>query len=261
MNMQDSVYYTDFRWPELKTFAEKGAIVLLPIGQTEEHGPHLPVGCDYHISMETARAVAEKASQEFPVLTLPTLWCGYSGNELFDWPGAISMPPEVVVSVIENICLSLGRSGFKKVTTMNSHGHHVGIARVAARKVADQSDVCVVVTDIWKMANDVVSRVRASEPGGCCHAGEYETSLLLSFEKRVDLDAAEDEPVRPHSSLVSGDNFGASSKVFWSTWRYQKSKTGTYGSPSSASAEKGKIIFDETIAAYVSLLREVYAAS
>lgn len=259
--MQESVYYTDFRWPELKTFAENGAIVLLPIGQTEEHGPHLPVGCDCHIATETARAVAETASKELPVLTLPTLWCGYSGKDLFDWPGTISMPPEQLISLIESICLSLGRSGFRKIVTMNSHGHHVGIARVAARKVADEADVCVVVTDIWKMANDVVSRVRESEPGGCCHAGEYETSLLLHFGKRVDLAAARDEPVKPHSSFVSGDNFGASSKVFWSTWRYQKTETGTYGSPSTASADKGKTIFAETIDAYVALLRELYSAS
>ena len=259
--MQESIYYTEFRWPELKAFAENGAIVLLPIGQTEEHGPHLPVGCDYHISTETARAVAEAASQELPVLVLPTLWCGYSGKGLFEWPGVISMPPETMISVIENVCLSLGRSGFRKVVTLNSHGHHVAIARVAARKIADQSEVCVVVTDIWKMANDVVSRVRESEPGGCCHAGEYETSLLLHFGKRAHLEAAEDERVNPHSKFVSGDNFGASSKVFWSTWRYQKSRTGTYGCPSTASAEKGQVIFGETVDAYVSLLREVYSAS
>ena len=259
--MSDSILYNDLRWPELQALAEKGAIILLPIGQTEEHGPHLPVGCDYHISSETAIAVAEKASLELPVLTLPTLWCGYSGKDLFNWPGVISMPPEVVISVIENICLSLGRSGFRKVITMNSHGHHVGIARVAARKVADQSDICVVVTDIWKIANDVVLRVRESEPGGCCHAGEYETSLLLHFGKRVDIEAVHDEPVTPYSKFVSGDNFGASSKVFWSTWRYQKSRTGTYGSPSTASAEKGKTIFEETVKEYVSLLHELYSTN
>lgn len=171
------------------------------------------------------------------------------------------MPPEIVISVIENICLSLGRSGFKKVVTMNSHGHHVAIGRLAARKVADQSDVCMIVTDIWKMANEVVSRVRESEPGGCCHAGEYETSLLLYLAKRVDLAAAKDEPVVPHSKLVSGDNFGPSSKVFWSTWKYQQSQSGTYGSPSTASTKKGKIIFDETVEAYVSLLRDVHASA
>ena len=258
--MQESIFYTDHRWPELKAFAEQGAIVLLPIGQTEEHGPHLPVGCDYHISTETARAVAQRASEEMPILVLPTLWCGYSGRGLFDWPGVISMPPEVMISVVENICLSLGRSGFRKVVTMNSHGHHVEIARVVARKVADESEVSVIVTDIWKMANEVVSRVRDSEPGGCCHAGEYETSLLLHFAQRVDMQAARDEPVVPHSKLVSGDNFGPSSKVFWSTWKFQKSRTGTYGSPCAATAEKGRVIFEETVEAYMTLLREVHAA-
>jgi len=242
---QKSVKYIDLRWPELKTYSKKGAIVLLPIGQTEQHGPHLPVGCDYYISTETALAVAQKASLKIPVLVLPTIWCGYSGNDLFQWPGAISMPPEILISVIENICLSLSKSGFKKIVTLNSHGHHVGITRVAARKVADQSDACVVVTDIWKLADDVVSKLRESQSGGCCHAGEYETSLLLYFGKRVDLKSAVDEKVVSHCPLVSGDNFGSSSKVFWSTWRYQKSRTGTYGCPSTASAEKGKIIFEE----------------
>ena len=108
------------------------------------------------------------------------------------------------------------------------------------------------------MAGDVVSRVRQSEPDGCCHAGEYETSLLLYFGKRVDIGPAQDEPVTSHSKFFSSDNFVASFKVFWSTWRYQKSQTGTYGSPSTASAEKEKTI---TISAYVSLLREVYSAS
>lgn len=93
--MQDSVYYTDFRWPELKAFAEKDAIIILPVGQTEEHGPHLPVGCDYHIAEETARSLAEKASQEFPVLVMPTIWCGYSGKGLFDWPGENSLYNEL----------------------------------------------------------------------------------------------------------------------------------------------------------------------
>ena len=258
--MTNTIHYTDLRWPEIGELAANGGIVLLPIGQTEEHGPHLPVGCDYFIATETARAVAEAAADEIPVVTLPALWCGYSGHDLFNWPGTISLPPEVMIAVIENVCLSLGRSGFRKVVTMNSHGHHVGIARVAARKVADQSDVCVVVTDIWKMANDAVSELRESELGGCCHAGEYETSLLLHFGKRVQMSAAIDEPVVPHSKLVSGDNFGPGSRVFWSTWRYQQSKTGTYGCPSSATAEKGKQMFEGTVAAYLDLLRELHAA-
>lgn len=257
--MQESVYYTDLRWPEIQACAESGAIILLPVGQVEEHGPHLPVGTDCHISTAVAEAVAKEASREFPVLVLPTLWTGYSGRDLFNWPGTLSLPPEVMIAVLENICVSLNRSGFKKVVVLNSHGHHIGIARVAARKVADRCDSVVVLTDTWKMGADAVAEVRQSGPGGCCHAGEYETSLALYFKKRVDMSAAKDEKVVSHSEFVNADMFGPGSKVFWSTWRYQKSETGTYGCPTCATAEKGKIIFDHTVAAYISLLRELHA--
>ncbi|MDP6380289.1 MAG: creatininase family protein, partial [Phycisphaerae bacterium] len=85
--MQETVNYTDLRWPEIQAYARKGAIVLLPVGQIEEHGPHLPVGTDCHISTAVAEAVAKEASKELPVLVLPTLWTGYSGRDLFNWPG------------------------------------------------------------------------------------------------------------------------------------------------------------------------------
>jgi creatinine amidohydrolase len=258
--MQDSIYYGDYRWPEIKAFAEKGALILLPVGQIEEHGPHLPVNTDVRIAEETARAVAEAASREMPVLVLPTIWCGYSGQGLFDWPGVISMPPEVVISVVENIGLTLGKSGFRKVVVLNSHGHHPAILQIAARKVADQSPVDMVCTDIFKMASEVVSKVRKSGPGGCSHACEYETALMMHFQARVAMELAKDEPVKTRSAFVSGDMCGPSSKVFWSTWRYQKSETGTYGCPTVATAEEGAVIFRETVALYVKLLRDVYAA-
>ena len=144
--------------------------------------------------------------------------------------------------------------------TLNSHGHHDAITRVAARKVADACDACMVVTDIWRMASDVVSRLRKSGPGGCCHACEYETALMLHLQKRVNMRLAVDEPVKSHSAFVAGDMIGPGSKIFWSTWRYQKSRTGTYGAPTLATAEQGRRMFDGTIEAYLRLLREVRRA-
>jgi len=260
ITVQESIYYTDYRWPELKEFAERDTIVLLPVGQTEEHGPHLPVGCDVMIAEETAKRVAEAARAEMPVLVMPTVWAGYSAHALFQWPGVISLPPEVLIATVEHIVLSLHKSGFKKVVMMNSHGHHPGILRVAARKINDQCDSHVVVTNIWNMANDAVCRVRDSEQGGCCHACEYETSIMLDWGKRVDMSQAVDEPVKPHSRFVSGDMFGPGSKIFWSTWRFQQSETGTYGCPTRATAEKGAEITRETVDMYLILLRELRAA-
>jgi len=256
--MQESIFYTELRWPELQEMAEQRAIVLLPLGQVEEHGPHAPVGTDMFIAAETARRVAEAASAETPVLVMPPVWAGYSGRGLFKWPGAISVPTDAMIAILENIVLSLYRSGFRAVVIMNSHGHHEGIARVVARRVADQVKMTLVVSHIWRMAEDVVQKVRESEDGGCNHSGEYETSLMLAYDKRVDMDACRDEPVRPQSRYVGGDLITRhSAKVFWSTWGHTNSETGTYGSPSFATREKGLQISEETVQAYVDLLRDI----
>jgi len=62
--MQETVLFSELRWPELNGLAGQGAIVLLPVGQVEEHGPHSPIGTDLFISEETARRVAEEAKKE-----------------------------------------------------------------------------------------------------------------------------------------------------------------------------------------------------
>ncbi len=256
--MQDSLYYSDYRWPELKTLAEQDAIVILPVGQTEEHGPHLPVGCDAMISLDTAERVARAAQKEMPVLVMPTIWAGYSGRGLKKWPGTITLPTDVVIATVEHIVVSLVDSGFTKVLVMNSHGHHEGILRVAARNIADRCSVTLVVSHIWRMAEAIVARVRTSEEGGCNHAGEYETALLLATGKRVDQTQAVDEPVRPASRYVGGDLMTRHhAKVFWSTWGHTSSRTGTYGCPTRATAAQGQAIMDATVLEYLELLREM----
>lgn len=260
--MQESVHYSDFRWPELKAFAEQDTIIILPVGQTEEHGPHLPVGCDVMISRDTAERVAREAQKEMPVLVMPPVWAGYSGKGLSNWPGTITLPPETVIATVENIVVSLVASRFTKILVLNSHGHHEGILRVAARKIADRCDVTLVISNIWRMAEDVVQSVRDSAEGGSNHAGEYETALLLATGKRVDMSHAEDEPVEPHSRYVGGDIITRhNAKVFWSTWGHTSSKTGTYGCPTKASAAKGQTIMDATVGEYLELLREMRSAS
>jgi creatinine amidohydrolase/Fe(II)-dependent formamide hydrolase-like protein len=68
--MQESIYFVDYRWPELKEFAEKNAILILPVGQVEEHGPHLPVGTDLMISQHTAERVDMSQAVDEPVRSM-----------------------------------------------------------------------------------------------------------------------------------------------------------------------------------------------
>ncbi|OHB59363.1 MAG: hypothetical protein A2Y12_01765 [Planctomycetes bacterium GWF2_42_9] len=210
------------------------------------------------IGMGTAERVAKEAQKEMPILVMPAIWAGYSGKGLFNWPGTVSLPPEIVIATIENIVCSLNTSGFKRFLLLNSHGHHEGLINVAARNIADKCQVTLVVSNIWRMAEESMQRVRESEDGGENHAGEYETSLLLEMEKRVDMVQAEDEPVKPPCRYVGGDLITRhNAKVFWSTWGHASSKTGTYGCPTKATKAKGKEVMDATVQEYLELLREI----
>ncbi len=81
---------------------------------------------------------------------------------------------------------------------------------------------------------------------------------MLGMEKRVDMSEAEDEPVKTRNRFVDGDLITRhNAKVFWSTWGHTSSKTGAYGCPQAATAEKGKEIMEATVNEYLELLQKM----
>jgi creatinine amidohydrolase len=110
------------------------------------------------------------------------------------------------------------------------------------------------------MSRDEFVAIRKSVQGGAIHGGEWETSLLLHLSPEVvDMSKATNEDImRYHSDFVAGDTFSGRQRVGWSTWFLQPSKTGTYGDPTVASAETGKIIMDAAVANGVRFLKEYY---
>ena len=85
-----SLYFHQLTSPEVGEAAERNTLVLLPVGQLEEHGPHLPLDTDCIIARETARVVAEEIASEIPVLVLPTVWMAYTVRQVARWPGLIT---------------------------------------------------------------------------------------------------------------------------------------------------------------------------
>lgn len=255
-----SVQFADKTWQELEEAIRQGALVLLPVGTIEEHGPHLPVSTDWVIARRVAEAVAEALRDEIPVLVMPAYWAGYSAREMARWPGTIRVQPETVIAVLFDICSSLIDMGFRKLVVIDCHGHHSGILNVVARKVADAHGVYMPVTSPARMSAEAFQRVRRSAQGGAIHAGEWETSLMLHFGEPVDMSKATAEDImRYHSEFVAGDNFCGQSLVFWSTWGLQRSKTGVYGDPTVASAQTGKVIMEAIVERYCRFLREFCA--
>ncbi len=257
--MEVSFYFVDKTWPELEEAIRQNALLILPIGTIEEHGRHLPVSTDYVIVSEVARGVAEKLKGEIPILVLPTLWTGYSAREVARWPGTIRIRPLVLIQLIHDLLASLIEMGFKKIIVLDGHGHHKGIIEVALREIGDEYGIYPASVSPASLSAELYSRIRKSPIGGSIHGGEWETSLMLFFKQPVKKEEFTNEDImRYHSEFVPGDNFLGSKGVFWSTWGIQKSETGIYGDPTSASEKTGRAIYEEILEKLSQFIREFY---
>ena len=251
--------FVDLTSPEVGAAAERESLVLLPVGQVEEHGPHLPVGTDLFIAEHVVRAVADELEGRIETLVLPGLWTGYSGAELGRWPGTLMVRTRVFTDLVHDVCLSLIKSGFRKICLVNAHGHHPALLETALREIADETGVYLATLEIARLAREAFQQVRKSEPGGAIHGGEFETSLLLYLGERVETHRASDEDHFRYASVhVPGDGFSGGKPGFWSTWGIQRSETGIYGSPTVASRETGERVFRAIVAGAAEFLLEYH---
>lgn len=262
-----SLYFQHKTSPEIREAADRDTLILLPVGQVEEHGPHLPLDCDCIIARETAKTVAEALVSELPVLVMPTVWTAYTVRQVARWPGLITFrEPEPMIQMIYDILASLVENGFNKIVIINAHGNNPAILELACRRIGSDYDVFPAVTYVLGMSKTIGPQVRQSEMGGCGgHAGEEETALLLHLTPElVHMDRATDQDiVRYQTRFFPGDIYAqvpnAVSGVYWSTWGVVESETGVYGDPTAATADTGKALFEAIVNNYKAFLREYYA--
>ncbi|MFI1212958.1 mycofactocin biosynthesis peptidyl-dipeptidase MftE [Streptomyces sp. NPDC020802] len=193
-------------------------VVLVPIGSTEQHGPHLPFDTDSVI----ARAVAEGAARVLPgePLVAPPLPYGASGEHAH-FPGTVSIGQEALCSVIVELVRSLSLWA-ESVVLVNGHGGNaVPLGIAVPRMRAEGHDVA------W---------TGCGVPGGDAHAGRTETSVMLHLtpqDVRLDLAVAGD--TRPIATLMP-DLIAHGVRAI--------SPTGVLGDPTGATAEEGRGLMD-----------------
>lgn len=250
--------YRDQSWPAIKEHIEKQSLLILPVGTTEEHGPHLPVDTDARIAEAYGQRLADALSPEMPVLLMDTIRYGYSMKIMKQWPGTVVVRSRVFMDMIFDICRSVLDMGFSKLVLLDCHGHHSGPLNTVTRELCDACDKAIAIISPATLSKDEFNAVRKSGQGGAIHAGEWETSIILHTSPEVvDMSKATDEDTMRYSSdFVAGDNFMGRQRVTWSTWYLQASKTGVYGDPTCASAETGKIILDAATENGARFLRE-----
>jgi creatinine amidohydrolase len=221
-------------------------VLLLPVGAVEPHGPHAPLGTDELISAGMCARAAERLATdpELRVLVLPALNYGVTDLAVH-FPGAISIGADTLRALVIDVCRALQDHGLRRIVVVNNHFEP---AHVAALRAA-VSEAGVAHLDLLRRAN--VARLTDEFRSGSCHAGQYETSLVLADRPDlVDADVMRELPA-VRVDLPAGMSAGRADFVELGMDRAY------CGSPAGATAAEGESTFDTLTDLLVELIREV----
>lgn len=225
-------------WTRIRDALTSGKPVaaILPCGATEAHGPHLPLNTDVIISDGMAtRAATLLAVEGIETFVLPPL--AYAPAEYAsEFPGTISVSADLAKALIIDIAKTLKQQGFACLAFANSHFDPANVAML--REAADgvrALGLPVAFPDFTRRA--LAQTLTAEFISGACHAGQFETSLVLADRADLVDDAARAAlPENPHSLL---DAFGSGAKTFHDAGGPEA----YFGAPQAATAAEGEATF------------------
>lgn len=231
-------------WPEIVELRDKnGGLLLLPLGATEQHGPHLPVAMDTLL----AEAVCHAASEQTAVPVLSALRYTVSQGHTPKWPGTFSLRHETFISNLRDIAAWAVATGWKRILFVNAHFGNDAPARVAVDqlRLAHLGKLQVGLIHVFQLSEAIWKYY--TEDADDLHANRAETSLMLHL----------------HPDLVHMNRLGESDdpdRTGGTVFSYpvaQTSLNGVTGTPSQATREEGEALFHEMVA---SLSEKITAA-
>ncbi|MEB0059146.1 MULTISPECIES: creatininase family protein [unclassified Variovorax] len=250
-------------WADLTTrdFAALDAtrtVAVLPLGATEQHGPHLPLGVDTRLADGIVAAMLPLLLPDASVLVLPTQAIGLS-PEHARFAGTLTLSAETLIRMWKEIGAGVARAGIKKLVLFNAHGGHVGAMDVVARELREAHDLIVYSVSWFNLPlGDAGTQFGADEHRFGVHAGDIETSMVLTLHPElVRMQAAEDfasaSQQRAADYAILGN--GKSAKLGWAMQDYNAQ--GAAGNALAATAVKGRAVVEAAARQLALLLAEV----
>ena len=233
-------------------------VAVLPLGATEQHGPHLPLNVDSTLVDGIVQASLPLLPAALPVLFLPTQQIGLS-PEHARFAGTLTLSAETLIRLWREIGAGVAQAGVKKLVLFNAHGGHVGAMDVVARELRAAHGLIVYSVSWFNLplgaAGDQFS---ADEHRFGVHAGEIETSMMLALApQQVRMAEAQDfasaSRDRAASYPILGN--GRCAKFGWAMEDYNP--LGAAGNAAAATAPKGQAVVDAAAAQLALLLAEV----
>jgi creatinine amidohydrolase len=214
-------------WPDVPS----GALLLVPTGSLEQHGPHLPLHTDTAIATAVAQRASHALAVSGPVVVGPPIAYGASGEHQ-DFPGTVSVGTDALREALVEVARSAtGWAG--RVVFVNGHGGNLAALRAAAR--------------LLRREGRDVGWVPCAVPGGDAHAGRVETSVMLHLAPHeVDMARAVAGNLEPLDRLMPALVAGGVRSV---------SPNGVLGDPTGATAQAGALLLESIVDNVVARLR------
>lgn len=218
----------DLTWPEAGDLGNSGALLVVPVGSTEQHGLHLPLSTDTDLAVALCSGLADHRSG---VVIAPPIAYGASG-EHSGFPGTLSIGQAALELLVVELCRS-ATDTFERIVLVNGHGGNVEPLRRAVTLLRSES-------------RDI--RLFLPRYNGDAHAGRTETSLQLHLSPdRVRGDRARPGDTRPLAEMLPQLRAGGVRAV---------SATGVLGDPAGATAAEGARLLADLVSQLFDQVRQ-----
>lgn len=190
--MHEKIYLLEMTSEEAEEALKKGRkTAIIPVGATEEHGPHRPLGDDSYIAFEFAIRIAEKMNP--PAIVSPPLLVGVS-HSFMAWHGTMTLTEAVLKEVVKQYVKSLYHHGWNRFIILNSHGGNRAVLQILSgeleREIPEIS--LMIIPSIFApfLHNSNFVREELKMDFGEVdyrHGGEFQTSIVMAIEKKYGL--------------------------------------------------------------------------
>lgn len=238
-------YMPYMNWVDVKERIDSGIdTVVLPMGATEQHGRHGPLGTDSFIALEMSVRIARIIN----ALVAPTLTIGYSPQHM-SFSGSMTLSIDTFRRLVSEMVESLMGHRFKKFVFLNAHGGNSSPIDVTAKDLKHKygEDIQLMVVDMIGIQNSLELKEKVeeelgekiSDPWGS-HAGEQESSAVMYFKEELINKERIGAPFVPEEYLKISRDPDVHTIIF-NLSKY--TETGTWGDASNASAKQGDIFY------------------
>ncbi|MCF6320221.1 MAG: creatininase family protein [Rhizobiaceae bacterium] len=249
-------YWQDIAPQTLKDFDWSDWIGILPLGATEQHGPHLPFETDSLIASGIVKRIADGLPQNSKVTFLPVEEIGYSPEHL-DYPGSKSLSYDEAIEKWIGIGERLNSHGIKKIILLNAHGGNSALVTIVTTELRLRFSMLAVATS-WTRFGVPQGLIDRDEVAYGIHGGEIETSVMMALHPELVKSGMAENFNSLQEELANNNKYLRAYGKHGFGWKMQDlNPSGVVGNGAGASGDKGEKLLEHSVEGLMQLIKEV----